>query len=793
MDERTLEILEYPKILHQLAEQTAFAVSRELALGLRPSTDVNEVRRRQRMTTEARRLLELKSGTTVGGARDVSAAVRRARLGGVLEPSDLLDVRSTLVAGRVLRNTIAKLSGRLPLLAEVASRIGDCAELEREIARCLNDRGEVVDDASPTLRRIRSEIRVAHGRLMQRLNEILVSPDYRHVIQEPIVTMREGRYVIPVKAEQKGQMKGVVHDQSASGATLFVEPLATVDLNNRWRELQLDEEREVRHVLRALSTLVAAAADALEANLLALGEIDLALAKARYSSAIDAVEPQLVGTTDETPNRGLNLINARHPLLTGEVVPISVWLGDDFSILVITGPNTGGKTVALKTVGLLTLMAQAGLHVPADEGSRVRVFDSVYADIGDEQSIEQSLSTFSSHMTHIVAILRKADGQSLVLLDELGAGTDPAEGSALARAILSELLARGAWTIATTHYPELKAYAHITTGVENASVEFDLETLAPTFKLSIGLPGMSNALAIASRLGLADGVVEAARKLLKPDEIQVESLLAQIREERARAAAELARAEEIRADAEKLRQRLSIQWRSIEQERQQIVAETRRELSAEIEEARRHLRRAVVAAERPSTPVRELVEAMRELREAEKDLEARFSPPSVSPEPLGEVGTELRPGDAVRVRSLNEVGELVSMSQPRGEAEVQLGSFKLKVALGDLERTCELQSTGARGRVAGHDAPKLERRSAPSIDFEIRGWRADEVGPELDKYLDEAYLAGLPFVRIIHGKGTGVLRQVVRQQLANHPLVRSFSSAEPNEGGEGVTVAVLNS
>lgn len=789
MEEKTLEILEYPKILSLLAARTSYAVSRQLALRLTPSTDIDEVSYRQRMTTEARKLLELRSGTTVGGARDISAPVQRARLGGLLEPSELLDVQSTLVAGRVVRNTIVKLGNQMPLLAEVAQRIVDCGDLEREIARCFDDRGEVVDDASPALRRIRTEVRVAHGRLMQRLNDLLTSADYRHIIQEPIITSREGRYVIPIKADMKGQIKGVVHAQSSSGATVFVEPLVTVDLNNRWRELRLDEDREVQRILRSLSNLVATSADALEANHAALGQIDLALAKGRFSIDLDCVEPQLGGESEGA----LNLINARHPLLGSGVVPISIWLGDEFSVLVITGPNTGGKTVALKTVGLLTLMAQAGLHVPADEGSRIRVFQNVYADIGDEQSIEQSLSTFSSHMTHIVAILGKADSGALVLLDELGAGTDPAEGSALARAILSEMLARRVWTVATTHYSELKAYAHLTPGVENASVEFDLETLAPTYKLSIGLPGMSNALAIASRLGLSADIVEAARKLLNPNEVQVESLLEQIRDERVKTAAELVRAEEIRIDAEKLRQRLSDQLRSVNQERDRIIAETRSQLNAEIEETRQRLRRATAVAERSFSQVQGLVEATQLVRQVEKDLDARLPhPQSTGHEPQNEGDQGLRPGVSVRVKSLNEVGELVSMSESRGEAEVQLGSFKLKVSVSDLERTRETRRDDQSAVSRGREATPSGGRPAPSIEFEIRGWRAEEVAPELDKYLDEAYLAGLPFVRVIHGKGTGVLRQVVRRHLINHPLVRSFQSAETNEGGEGVTIAVLS-
>ncbi|HIC93079.1 MAG TPA: hypothetical protein EYP09_02360, partial [Anaerolineae bacterium] len=520
--------------MSRLAEHTSFSAGRELALGLRPSTDPAEVRRRQGETSEARRLLALRGDLSLGGAHDVRPLVKNARREAVLLPTELLDIRDTLVRGRTLRRAILRLSDQFPLLADIAARIEECPRLVSEIARCINERAEVVDGASPDLARVRRELRETHRRLLDKLERIISSPSTAPFLQEPIITQREGRYVIPLKADFKGRIPGLVHDVSASGATLFIEPLATLELGNRWRELQVEEEREVRRVLAALSALVAEEGERVEHTVEALAELDLAFAKAKYAEELKAVEPKLVSwkaprrpaSNCQHPGSTIDLRKARHPLLDpATVVPIDVHLSDDYFILVITGPNTGGKTVSLKTVGLLALMAQCGLHIPAAEGSALSVFSGIYADIGDEQSIEQNLSTFSSHLNNIVDILRRADRRSLVLLDELGAGTDPSEGSALARAILSHLLERRITTFVATHYPELKVFAHATPGVENACVEFDLETLAPTYKLSIGLPGRSNALAIASRLGLASGIVDRAREMVPPQSLEAEGLL----------------------------------------------------------------------------------------------------------------------------------------------------------------------------------------------------------------------------------------------------------------------------
>ncbi|MEJ2559790.1 MAG: endonuclease MutS2, partial [Anaerolineae bacterium] len=502
-----LNTLEFPKILERLARHADFSASKELALALMPAFYLSEVQERQAETREARRLLSVKPDISIGGARDVSPLLQRASRSAALLPAELLDIRQTLAAARDLKRAISRLGDQFPLLEDIAGRIQECPGLLNEITRCISDRGEVLDSASPELARIRRELEVTHQRLLERLNRIVQSPQNSQYLQESFVTQRQGRYVIPLRTEFKGRIQGIVHDQSASGATLFIEPLATVELNNRWRQLQLDEEEEVRRVLLGLTDLVAQEAKPIGWSVQAVAELDLAFAKAKYADEVRAIEPDFVGFPSP-PIQGtyglvLHLLSARHPLLDPEtVIPIDVVLPPETFILVITGPNTGGKTVTLKTVALLAAMAQAGLQIPAAEGSTLPIFKSIYADIGDEQSIEQSLSTFSSHLTNIVSILAECDAESLVVLDELGAGTDPVEGSALARAILEHLRDRGVTTFVATHYSELKAYAHNTPGVTNACVEFDAETLAPTYRLTIGLPGRSNAFAIARRLGL---------------------------------------------------------------------------------------------------------------------------------------------------------------------------------------------------------------------------------------------------------------------------------------------------
>jgi DNA mismatch repair protein MutS2 len=787
MDQRTLDVLEFPKILDRLAAFAGFAIGKERVRELRPSGVPAEVEHRQQITREARRLFEMRAGVTVGGARDVREPVKRAQLGGRLEPSELLDVRGTLEAGRTLRKTVRAHREIAPALVELADGLPELRELEETIGRSIDERGGVTDAASPALGRIRAELRTAHSRLIERLNSILASSAYKDVIQEPIITMRDGRYVIPIKSEAKGKFRSIVHDQSSSGATLFVEPLLTVDLNNRWRELQLAEEHEIARILLDLSEQVGRVASPILFGLERLGDLDLAFASAELAATLRATEPKLARGRGQDADAEIQLLKARHPLLRGEVVPVTVRLGGEFSALVITGPNTGGKTVTLKTVGLLTLMALAGLQIPAEEGSQVRLVEAVYADVGDEQSIEQSLSTFSSHMSHIVDILKRCDDGSLVLLDELGAGTDPVEGAALARAILSELVDRGTLTIATTHYAELKSYAHTTPGVANASVEFDVETLRPTYRLTIGLPGRSNALAIAARLGLPEDVLARSRDLLSQEDVQVERMLAEIHAERERAEQARQRVEKEHRRVTDLARQLTKRLSDVERSKRAAVERAHTEAQAELDDLRGRLKELATRIEQGQAPGGELAPLMQQVREVERQLVSRRPAPPPTPAPA----VPIAPGAWVRVRGLGQVGQVVSISG--GAAEIQVGQFKTRVRLAELEPATRAEAARREEASPAESSYAVSRPSGPMppLEMQLLGWRAEQVGPELDRYLNDAYMAGLPFVRIVHGKGTGVLRQVVREYLRGHPLVKSFDFAAAREGGEGVTIAAL--
>ncbi|MFQ6057691.1 MAG: endonuclease MutS2 [Anaerolineae bacterium] len=780
--------LEFAKILARLADHTSFSAGRELALALRPSTDFEEVARRQQETTEARDLLDRKGGVSLGGAHDVRPQVKRAAIGAALTPQELLDIRDTLVRGRTLRRMITRGTERWSLLAEAARQIEECPDLVAEIERCINDQGEAVDGASQALARIRRDLHITHERLTTKLERLIASPKVRPYLQEPLITQREGRYVIPIKAEFKGRIPGLVHDTSASGATLFIEPLAVVELGNRWRELQLEEQKEIERILRELTARVAAQNEAITRTVEALARLDLAFAKARYSQAIRGVEPMLKGIPASSSS--LKFVKARHPLLPPDtVVPIDVHIGDQFRILVITGPNTGGKTVSLKTVGLLTLMAQAGLHLPAAEGSTLSVFSGVYADIGDEQSIEQSLSTFSSHMTNIVDILEQADERSLVLLDELGAGTDPAEGSALARAILTHLLERNITTLVATHYPELKVYAHVTPGVENACVEFDVETLSPTYELTIGLPGRSNALAIASRLGLSPALIERARKWFTSSELEVESLLAEIKAAREEAVAAREAAQAAQREAERAERELKERLAALEGERREVLNQARRQAQEELAEVRRELSRIRAEMRRAAAVEGALAQAAERVEELVEEVKPLAPPPK--PPPVGI--EELQVGDSVWVAGLGREGQVLALLED--EAEVQIGAFRARVPLGELELKEQISdrrhqtAEGREGLTSGIWHLISDREVG--LELNLRGLRAEEALPRLDKYLDKAYLAGLPKVRIVHGKGTGTLRRLVREVLEKHPLVASFRPGDRYEGGDGVTIVEL--
>lgn len=799
MDQRTLTALEFDKVQRQLERHCTFSVALELVRALAPMTDRVAVERAQQLTTEAAALLEIVPDFSVRGARDIRALVRHARVGLLLTAPQLLEVRDTIGASARLRASFRRLSDgptRFPALDELLLAVGEFPALDGAIARSIGARAEVLDTASPDLSRLRQAIRAAHDRLLERLNGLLQSGKYGGAIREPLITMREGRYVIPVRADARATVGGVVHDSSASGLTLYIEPLETIEAQNRWRQLQLEEAHEIERILRALSDLVASEADALDRTVAALANMDFQLAKGRYSHELDAIpprirvlgEPGLLTSEHEFSGR-VTLVAARHPLLRGAVVPITLSLGDAHQVLVITGPNTGGKTVALKTVGLLVLMAQAGLHIPAVQGSALTMFERVFADIGDEQSIEQSLSTFSAHMRAIIGAVDRLGAGSLVLLDELGAGTDPGEGAALARAILTTLLERGALAIATTHYAAMKTFAYSTPGVENASVEFDVATLSPTYRLITGIPGRSYGLAIAARLGLSDPIVARARGYLSGDEVHVDELLASIQSERDAAVTERRLASEAHWAARRLQEevagQLEVAQRRAETAREEAFVALEAELADVYEGVKRLARdRAQVAATREW--VRDAGRRADELRD---ELRAARAARSARPAP-GASGASLRPGDRVAIESLGQQGELVAVLD-NGDAEVQLGTFRLRRPIGDLRKVGRKEAArqGA-GATRSHGATR-QGTSAIPLDIDLRGMRALETEDALERYLNDAYLAALPFVRVIHGKGTGALRQSVREFVRGHPLVAGFESEADRQGGEGVTIVKL--
>ncbi|HLZ24692.1 MAG TPA: endonuclease MutS2 [Ktedonobacterales bacterium] len=787
MHTKSVATLEYPKIIERLVRECAFSASKELAQQLTPSADVDEVRRRLSYTTEALRLMDLRPDAGVRGARDVRPDIVAAELGAMLTPGDLIDVLVTLRASGYVAKIITRLDDSFPLLKALAVDMPSRPALESHIEESISEDGEVLDSASPDLRRLRSEIRGAQQRLQERLGTLV--NEFRSALQEPIITMRSDRYVLPVRAEARGQVKGIVHDQSGSGATVFVEPLVVVEMNNRLRQLHIAERQEVERILTELSAEVAKDGPYVRLAVELLAELDLHLAKARYASLINASEPKM-----NTQGR-LKLVAARHPLLTGKVVPIDFRLGEEFTMVVITGPNTGGKTVALKTVGLLCLMAQAGLHIPARDDSELPVYQDVFSDIGDEQSIEQSLSTFSSHLSRIVEILRDATPGCLVLLDELGAGTDPSEGSALARAILTHLSERGVETIATTHYSELKVFAHERPGIANASVEFDVETLSPTYRLSIGLPGRSNALAIATRLGLPQEIVGHAREFLGSEGVAMETLLQDLQADRSAAADERYHLSMERAEAEHQRRELERQRAELEDERVRILNDARTRARRELESVQAELARIRTQVARQQIAP----EKLSALRSQTQRLEEKTTPvpPRVSRRRVEEpaetvLAGPLAIGDTVRIQSMGQRGELLSLPDAKGEVEVQLGALKMRVRTGEVERLSKRQARGSDNQ-AVITLPPPRPVETPDLQLDLRGWRVDDSLAAVDKYLNDAYLAGMPFVRILHGKGTGALRQAVREQLAHHPLVRSFEPAPANEGGEGITIVNIAS
>lgn len=780
MDDRTLRVLEFPKIRDRLGALTVTAPGRERAAALQPATDPDAVRQALEETSEAAALLA-DGEVPLRGTSDIREAMRGAQIGAALTAAEFLALRDTLSAIRQCKGFVWSRRDRAPLLAGIAGGMETFQPLEDAIRRTVGDDGAILDGASADLARIRREQHAAHTRIREKLDDLLRGPHAR-MLQEPLVTTRADRYVVPVRQEFKSQFPGVLHDQSSSGATAFMEPLATLQLGNQLRDLEIAEREEMLRILRALTADVADAAEPIGRAYDALGRIDLAVAKALLAERMDAAAPTI--RTDGV----LRFLEARHPLLSGDVVPIDVWLGDGFTTLVVTGPNTGGKTVTLKTIGLLTLMAQAGLHIPAAPGSEAAVFPQVFADIGDEQSIEQSLSTFSSHMSAIVGILNHLGAPSLVLLDEIGAGTDPTEGVALARALIEHLHGRGVRTAVTTHYNELKALAYGHPGIQNASVEFDPQTLRPTFRLLIGVPGRSNALTIAARLGLPPGVVERAQALLGPEVVAIDRVLSDIEADRRAYEWELAEASRLRAEANDLRTRSDQELVRLREERKQSLLRLREEADALLARARREVE-AIVQSLKAAAGPQGVQEARNRLRQLADELAARAEPFVPEGQPL----SGAQPGQSVFIVPLNRAGTVILAPDARGEVEVESGAMRVKVHLSALRAAPDRQvpvplALGERARVRGM-SPSV---SSVPLSISLRGQTVDEAIPKLDQYLDEAFVAGLERVTVVHGKGTGALRKAVHDFLKTHPHVRHYRLGEKGEGDTGATIVELD-
>ncbi|QCS51748.1 endonuclease MutS2 [Priestia flexa] len=783
MQPRIFQVLEFNKVKEQLATKVASSLGKEKVDQLVPSTDYEQVLKWQDATDEATTVLRLRGHAPLGGVSDVRQSVKRAEIGGTLSPNELLDIAGTIYAARQLKQFVEQLvedeDVQIPIIQEHIEKLVPLPEVEQAVKMSIDENGTVLDGASEQLRGIRQKLRSTESRIRQKLESLVRSSSAQKMLSDTVVTIRNDRFVIPVKQEYRSAYGGIVHDQSSSGATLFIEPQAIVTLNNELQEAKMKEKQEIEKILIELTTQVAEVANELRQNIYLLGELDFMFAKGRYSHELKASKPKM-------NDRGyIKLFKAKHPLISqDEVVANDIEIGDDYTSIVITGPNTGGKTVTLKTIGLFTLMAQAGLQIPALDGSEMAVFKHVFADIGDEQSIEQSLSTFSSHMVNIVDILKKVDSESLVLFDELGAGTDPQEGAALAISILDEVYGCGARVVATTHYPELKAYGYNRAGVVNASVEFDIETLSPTYKLLIGVPGRSNAFEISKRLGLEDKVINHAKSYIGSETNKVENMIASLEESRRKSEAELAEAETLRKESEKLHQELQRQIIEFNEQRDKLyekaekkAEDTIKEASQEAENIIRNLRQ-MQKNQQASIKEHELIEARKRLEDAVPTLEKSKKQVS-KPKKQERV---LSPGDEVKVVTWGQKGTLLERTGSN-EWQVQMGIMKMKVKEKDLEYISSPKpvETKPLATVKGKDYHV-------SLELDLRGERYENALSRVEKYLDDALLAGYPRVSIIHGKGTGALRKGVQEYLKNHRSVKSARFGEAGEGGTGVTV-----
>lgn len=783
MQSRIFHVLEFNKVKEQLQKKVASSLGREKVANLIPSTQYEEVVKWQEATDEATTVLRLRGNVPLGGIYDVRPSVKRAEIGGTLSSNELLDVASTIYAARQVKQFIEQVVEdedlQLPLITEHIEKLMPLPEVEQTIKMSIDENGTVLDGASDQLRGIRQKLRSTESRIREKLESLIRSSSAQKMLSDAIVTIRNERFVIPVKQEYRSAYGGIVHDQSSSGATLFIEPQAIVTLNNELQEAKVKEKQEIERILIALTVQVAEVANELRQNVYLLGELDFMFAKGRYSHELKASKPKM-------NDRGyIKLVKAKHPLIAQEdVVANDIELGDQYTSIVITGPNTGGKTVTLKTLGLFTLMAQAGLQIPALDGSEMAVFKHVFADIGDEQSIEQSLSTFSSHMVNIVDILQKVDHESLVLFDELGAGTDPQEGAALAISILDQVYERGARVVATTHYPELKAYGYNREGVVNASVEFDIETLSPTYKLLIGVPGRSNAFEISKRLGLSAEVIERAKGYIGSETNKVENMIASLEDSRRQSEHELEEAEELRKEAQKLHKELQSQIIEFNEKRDKLYEKAEEKAQATVKAASEEAEKIISDLRKMSqknhalVKEHELIEARKRLEGAVPTLEKSKKKPAVSKKQE----RTLQAGDEVKVLSWGQKGTLVERVS-NNEWQVQMGIMKMKVKEKDLEYISSPKpvETKPLATVKGKDYHV-------NLELDLRGERYENALIRVEKYIDDALLANYPRVSIIHGKGTGALRKGVQEYLKNHRSVKNIRFGEASEGGSGVTV-----
>ncbi|MGB3963227.1 MAG: endonuclease MutS2 [Tepidanaerobacteraceae bacterium] len=787
MNNKVESVLEYDKIKNILREYVISTLAEEKILEMRPFDDIDLVKRLQQETSEGVALLKAGINLPLSGIRDIRNGLSLAKMGAILSPGQLLEIASTLRTSRLVKALWRekKLEG-INIIDDIVNCLHSFQSLEEKIEKAIISEDEIADDASPKLSSIRRQKRVLAQNIKNKLNEIISSPNYQKVLQEAIVTVRQDRYVVPVKQEFKGSIPGVIHDQSASGATLYIEPMAVVQMNNELRQLELEEDREIERILRDFSGKVQENHDPILDTLYNLAQLDFIMAKAGYSLDINGVEPIF-------NDRGyINISRGRHPLLKGHVVPLDVYLGDKFNILIITGPNTGGKTVALKTVGLFALMAQSGLHLPAGEGTELSVFKEVFADIGDEQSIEQSLSTFSSHMKNIKEIVDLASEECLVILDELGAGTDPTEGAALAMAILSYLYDKGSKVLASTHYSELKSFAFSKEGMENASMEFDVKTLSPTYKLTIGLPGKSNAFEIAARLGLREEVISLGKSLMADESLRMEDMLTHIEEEKSKAEEEREKLLAAKKEYEKKLAKLEEERKKIRLKQERIIEkakETARlmlnKIQREAEEIIDNLKDAETA-DQASMRDKAVQRAREWLKKADEGLQD--SKGSLVQKARTGHRRPLKAGQKVKIAGLNQEGYILSIDDSTKEAQVQVGIMKINLPLASLVPVEEEAAETEKNRFASIVMTKAREIST---ELDLRGLTVEEAFMKVDSYLDDAKLAGMKTVVLIHGKGTGALRRGINEMLKKRSDIKSFRLGNIDEGGSGVTVVEL--